>query len=238
MEYEEKEVQTKTFEQNENNEIILESYRYMEQNIDQKLNENINKIREDIQTQFKLTEGKNENLRNSIKDLEISQIQIIRKKEEEKLAKQEKNEIAFKTLQDNLKQNNEIFNSFQSLMLNLHQNEVKKLEEISSTIETLKLKEVKDDTESFNDDQIDKDLQNKMLNHLELLDKKYKNSPTKEKKSQRSPLKILSGSADWAIGELESDKDSEENLIYASDLFSNTLRFICRLNSKYLMNFF
>lgn len=166
-------------------------------------------------------------MRTSLKEIENIQIQTLNKKEEDQIASQEKTEQALKSLENNFKQTNEIFNSFQNLVLSFHQSEVKKLEDISSTIVNLKLQENKEPIKLIQEGRVDRELQDKMIDHLELIEDKLKeSSPKKVKKPQQvSPLKMLFPSKDWAVGELESDKDSDEFMILPEELLSNTLRF-------------
>lgn len=227
FQFEEKEVQTKPPEKTETLPNLKETYDQIENAIDQKLNENIRKLRIDLESQFQLSDKKNEQLRTSLKEIENIQIQTLNKKEEDQIASQEKTEQALKSLENNFKQTNEIFNSFQNLVLSFHQSEVKKLEDISSTIVNLKLQENKEPIKLIQEGRVDRELQDKMIDHLELIEDKLKeSSPKKVKKPQQvSPLKMLFPSKDWAVGELESDKDSDEFMILPEELLSNTLRF-------------
>lgn len=211
-------------EQNEEIQCVLQNYHNFEENISKKLNENLNKINEVFENQTKINEKKNEDLKVSFKELENSRLASSFSKEQEILSKQEQTEKMVKNLEKNFEKNSEIFNSFQNLMLSLHQNEGKKLQEIASNLENLKQNGFREESESQNEDSVDLDLKGKMLGHLELLDQKLKNSPRKLKASQRSPLKVLPPSKAWALGDMESDHDSEEKFIQPEELFSDYLR--------------
>ena len=201
-----------------------EPFLQIENSIEQKLHESIGKLREDLGNQFQQSDHKNEQLRNSLKEIENIQIDAFRKKEEERLAAQEKTEESLKCLENNVKQNREIFNSFQNLVLTFHQSENKKLEEISSTIANLKIDQIRP-KEIIHEEKIDKDLQDKMMDYIDSLEGRLKESPRKIKEPQKSPLKVLLGSKDreWSVGDLESDNDSDEFSISPYDLLSNAL---------------
>ena len=195
----------------------------IEQNIDIKLSENITKIRDDLEKQFIVTDRKNEDLRSTIKELEINQIEMTKRKEEEQLRKLADNEATLKKLEEQLIYNSEIFNEFQKLILGFHQNEAKKLEDISKTVANLNVK-TPEESESITDNLLDAEFQSKMRGHLELLERKLKDSPRKKRKGQQSPLKNNVFGKEWLVGDLESDQDSEENIIYLADLYSHFLK--------------
>lgn len=211
-------------EENEEIQCVLQNYHNFEENINKKLNENLDKINQVFENQTQINDKKNEDLKTSFKELENSRLASSFSKEQEFLIKQEQTEKAVKSLEKNFEKNSEIFNSFQNLLLSLHQNETKKLQEIASNLENLKQNAFIEQTDSQNEDSVDLDLKGKMLGHLELLDQKLKNSPRKLKSSQRSPLKVLPPSKAWALGDMESDQDSEENLLNPEELFSDYLR--------------
>lgn len=197
----------------------------MEDKIEKKFNENIEIIRKDMDNQTKTNEKQTKEFQLTLRILEEKKAEKAKQKENNRNLTEEKHVIALQTLESNIKQNNEVFTSFQNLVLSFHQNETKKLEDISSTIANMKTSDTRKRSESLDEGEIDQTLQEKMLDHLELLENKLKSSSKKPRKIQKTPLKILAPSKEWAIGELESDKDSQEDAIYSSELFSNTLRF-------------
>lgn len=217
----EKEVQTRDFEENDQIKYILENYNDLEKKIDKKLDENLNKLNGVFENQAKLIEKKEENMRKSVIELENSHISSSRLKEQEILTQQEKTDRSVKDLESKFQKNSEIFLSFQNLVLNYHQNEAKKLEEINSKLVNFKPNFGNEKNESINDDS-NNDLREKMINHLQVIDQKLLESP---KKNQRSPLKILPPSKEWAVGELESDEDSKEDVIYPEEINEGHLRF-------------
>lgn len=217
----EKEVQTRDFEENDQIKYILENYHDLEKKIDRKLDENLNKLNGVFENQAKFIEKKEENMRKSVIELENSHISSSRLKEQELLTQQEKTDRSVKDLESKFQKNSEIFLSFQNLVLNYHQNEAKKLEEINAKLVNFKQNIGNEKNESINDDS-NNDLREKMINHLQVIDQKLLESP---KKGQKSPLKILPPSKEWVVGDLESDEDSKEDVIYPEEINEGHLRF-------------